>query len=102
MDRRQKLQSLLKMVPGIEEVYYQPPAKARMVYPCIRYTRSRPRVARADNMGYRFTQGYEVMVITRDPDSPAPQYIVEHFPMAEINNIYAVENLYHTSITLYF
>lgn len=102
MDRRLKLQSLLKTVPGIKEVYYQPPAKARMTYPCIRFTRGRVRAGRADNMAYRFTQGYEVLVITRDPDSPAPQYIAEHFQMAEINNMYVVDNLYHTSITLYF
>lgn len=73
-----------------------------MVYPCIRYSRGRPRTNRADNGAYRFTQGYELIVITPDPDSPVPKYIVEHFQMAEINTTYVMDNLYHTSITLYY
>lgn len=101
MDRRLKLQENLEKVPGTKKVYFQPPASVRMVYPCIRYNRGRPRTRRADNLAYHFTQAYELTVITPDPDSPAPQYIVEHFPMAEINTTYVVNNLYHTQITLY-
>lgn len=102
MDRRLKLQSLLEKVPGIKKVYFQPPASVRMVYPCIRYNRGRPRTARADDAAYRYTQAYELIVITSDPDSPIPQYIAEHFPMAEVNTTYVADNLYHTSITLYY
>lgn len=53
-------------------------------------------------MAYRFIQGYELIVIDRNPDSPIPQYIVEHFQMAVINTTYVADNLYHTLITLYF
>lgn len=102
MDRRLILQDRLERVPGVSRVYFQPPANVRMVYPCVRYSRSRPSSLRADDMAYRFIQGYELIVIDRNPDSPIPQYIVEHFQMAVINATYVVDNLYHTPITLYF
>lgn len=102
MDRRLILQEKLEEIPGVREVYFQPPASVRMKYPCVRYNRSRTRVYRADNRAYRFIQGYELMVIDQDPDSPIARYIVENFEMAEINTTYVSNNLYHTSITLYF
>lgn len=102
MDRRLILHQRLKEVPGVEEAYFQPPKSARMVYPCIRYHKSRPATDKADDRTYRFVQGYELIVIETDPDSPIARYIVEHFPMAEINTQYVSNNLYHTPITLYF
>lgn len=102
MDRRQKLQELLEKVPRVKKVYFQPPAEVRMIYPCIRYYRTRARTERADNMAYRFTQCYELIVIDSDPDSQIARYIVENFQMAELNPGYVANNLYHTPITLYY
>lgn len=102
MDRRLMLQEDLEKIPGVEKVYFQPPANVRMVYPCIRFGRGRPRTFRADDKAYRFIQGYELIVIDSDPDSPISKYVVENFPMAEINTTYVSDNLYHTSITLYY
>lgn len=102
MDRRLTLQENLERIPKVKKVYFQPPASIRMVYPCIRFTRGRPRISWADDRAYRFTQGYELMVIDPDPDSQIARYIVENFPMAEINATYVSDNLYHTPITLYY
>lgn len=101
-DRRLKLDELLKKVPGIKKTYFQPPANVSMTYPCIRYYRVRPDTDKADDMTYRFTQCYELIVIEYDPDSEIARYIVEHFQMATINTVYVTNNLYHTSITLYY
>lgn len=102
MDRRLKLHKLLEEIPGVKEVYFQPPGSVQMIYPCIRYKKGRPSTDRADNRLYRFAQGYELMVLETDPDSPIAKYIVENFQMAEINTVFVSNNLYHTSITLYF
>lgn len=102
MDRRLDLQMKLEEIPGVKRAYFQPPSSVMMEYPCVRYARSKARLLRADNQAYRFTQGYELMVIDPDPDSQIPKYIVDFFPMAEINSVYISENLYHTSITLYY
>lgn len=102
MDRRQQLHLLLLNTPEIERVYFQPPDDVKMMYPCIRYNREDARVSRADNMAYRFTQRYTLIVITRNPDSKAPEYLVRHFPMCSIDRSYTADNLYHTSLTLYY
>lgn len=102
MDRRLNLQKLLEEVPKVRKVYFQPPENLKMEYPCIRYYRVRPSTDKADDMTYRFTQCYELIVIDSDPDSQIARYIVENFQMAEMNTTYASNNLYHTSITLYF
>lgn len=102
MDRRLKLNELLEQVPTVKKAYFQPPENVKMEYPCIRYYRGRPSTDRADNVAYRYTQCYELIVIDPDPDSQIARYIVEHFPMAQINPTYVSNNLYHTPITLYF
>lgn len=102
MDRRLTLQERLEQVPTIKAVYFQPPENIRMEYPCIRYYRVRPSVDRANDKVYRYTQCYELIVIDPDPDSQVAEYIATHFPMAEVNTTYASNDLYHTSITLYY
>lgn len=102
MDRRLKLHKLLLQIPGIRNAYFQPPENEKMVYPCIRYYRTRPSTDKADDMTYRFIQCYELIVIEMDPDSPIARYIVEHFQYAESNTMYVANNLYHTPITLYY
>lgn len=101
MGRRQTLDEDLRKTPGIEKVYFQPPASLSMVYPCIRYSRDNARIFKADNQGYRFVQRYLLTVITRDPDSEVPEYLVAHFPMCSIDRYYTVDNLYHIVLTLY-
>lgn len=101
MDRRLILQNQLEMIPGVKKVYFQPPASVRMEYPCIRFSKGRPKTLRADDKVYQFVQGYELIVIETNPDSKIAQYIIENFQMAEINTAYVSNNLYHTSITLY-
>lgn len=102
MDRRLKLQSQLEQIPTVKEVYFQPPESVKMVYPCIRYYRTRARTDKADDLTYRFVQCYDLIIIDADPDSTIARYIVEHFPMAELNSTYVADNLYHASITLYY
>lgn len=102
MDRRLKLHSRLEAIPEIKAAYFQPPEDKSMDYPCIRYYRTRPSTDKADDMTYRFTQCYDLIVIDIDPDSPIARYVVEHFPMTEINTTFVSNNLYHTSITLYY
>lgn len=102
MDRRQKLHLKLKETPGIKKVYFQPPTGKLMEYPCLRYNREDARLAKADNLTYRFTQRYTLTVITRDPDSPTAEYLVKNFPMCSIDRNYTADNLYHTVLTLYY
>lgn len=102
MDRRQKLHLKLVQTPGIKRVYFQPPASISMEYPCIRYVREAPDTRNANNLLYRYTDRYTLTVITRNPDSDAPRYLVEHFQMCSIDRAYTADNLYHTVLTLFY
>lgn len=102
MDRRRILHLELKETPGIKKVYFQPPEDVIMEYSCIRYNREGARLAKADNLAYRFTQRYTLYVITQDPDCQVPKYLVEHFQMCSIDRSYTADNLYHTVLTLFY
>lgn len=101
MGQRRILHQKLVATPGVKKVYFQPPDKTRLVYPCIRYVREVPSVRRANNSVYRYADRYTLTVITLDPDCNAPKYLVEHFPMCSIDRVYIADNLYHTVLTLY-
>lgn len=102
MDRRQKLQMKLEETPRIKGVYFQPPEGFKMQYPCIRYNREDARTSKADNLTYRFTQRYTLMVITRDPDDGTAKWLVENLPMCSIDRTYVTNNLYHSVLTLFY
>lgn len=99
--RRILLQGRLEAIPGVKKVYFQPPATVKMVYPAIRYEVDRFWTANANNRAYRFHRRYTVTEIDRDPDSPIPGVIQTEFPMCEMTNAYAADNLYHRVFTIY-
>lgn len=98
MELHQKLIQIL----GSNNVYFQPPATVKMQYPCIVYNRMAGDTNFADNIPYMFTQGYEVLLIYKDPDSPLVQKLATGFPMIRLNRHYVAENLNHEAYTLYY
>ena len=83
-------------------VYYDPPASVLMKYDAIRYKLSSKDLKRANNRIYRSTNEYEAIFITRDPDSPIPDTILEHFEMCSFGKPYVADNLYHFPFTIYY
>lgn len=84
-----------------ENVYFQPPPKHMMDYPCIVYNRSGIKTDHADNTPYNQTKRYEVTVIDRDPDSPITDKVAM-LPLCSYDRSFAVDNLNHDVFTLYF
>ncbi len=82
-------------------VYFQPPAKAELHYPCIIYERNYAVTEFADNSPYRFTQRYMVTVIDRDPDSDIPHKVAS-MPMSMFDRFYAVDDLNHDVYVVFF
>lgn len=72
-----------------------------MEYPCIRYERDSAETQFAGNRPYRYTKRYQVMVITREVDSPVPDKIAE-LPMCVFDRHYKVDKLNHDVFNLYF
>jgi len=100
MDDRLKLHDrLLTFSPN---VYYQPPSDVKMIYPCIVYSKSdKSRKFGNDNV-YLAIQGYKLTVIDRDPDSNIADRIEDVFQYCSIDQYYTVDNLNHTTLTLYY
>lgn len=98
---RSELQTLLRILLGSNNVYFQPPANVQMKYPCIVYGRDFASVRHAANVPYIHTKRYQVTVITQDPDSDIPDKIAA-LPMSSFQRFYAVDNLNHDVFDLFF
>src|SRR5690606_5448971 len=92
-------EDLLQFAPN---VYFQPPSGFRMKYPCIVYNKVNKSTSLANNSIYLSKQGYNLMVIDQDPDSKIADNVGEHFQYCSINQYYTVDNLNHTTLTLYY
>ena len=96
---------LLKLCPN---AYFQPPAGFSMKYPCIVYAKAKPDIVRANNQVYGMHTAYTLTVIESDPEDHdedklgLPETIVQSFAMCDWNTQYVADNLYHTSLTLYY
>lgn len=87
---------------GSRNVYFQPPESVKMQYDCIRYSRSGIDSEYADDKPYKSINEYQVIVITRDPDSPIPDAILGHFQMCSFVRAYTSNNLNHTILNLFY
>lgn len=99
MASRVDLHNLLKQLLGIDNVYYQAPA--RMDYPAIKYTKLRPDVKYANDKKYLNKKAYQIIVISRRPDDPVIDKILA-LPLSSYDRWYAADGLNHDVITLYF
>ena len=102
MTSRIELQAILEEILGSRNVYFQPPETVKMKYDAIRYELSNKDIKRANNRLYLFTNCYDGVVITQDPDTAIPDAILSHFEMCSFGRPYVADNLNHYPFTLYF
>lgn len=101
MDRRLKLHEILLKINGGKNVYHQPPESVKMAYDAIRYSRKNIQSRYANNVIYSKMNCYELTVISRDPDCPLVDKILE-LPYCSFDRQYVVDNLNHFVLTLYY
>lgn len=99
MASRTELHRVLVDLLGSDKVYYQPPS--RMEYPCIKYSLSDIEIAKADDTAYSKHRRYEVIVISKSPDHPVIDKLLDMM-YASYDRRYVADNLYHDVITLYY
>lgn len=102
MGRRLKLQTELEELLGTRNVYFQPPESKKLQYDCIIYSRSNIASEKANNKNYINTDRYDVMFLSRDPDSEMPYKILNHFEYCTYGRHYVADNIYHDVFTLYY
>lgn len=100
--RRLILQHKLVALLGSSNVYFQPPNKTMLKYPCFIYRREATKVFRADDKGYLKTPKYTLMYVTKNPDDPMIDRILDEFEHIEHDRFFVQDNLNQHSYTLYF
>lgn len=90
---------LLQFLPN---VYFRQPSNINMQYPCIVYTKTGAFKNSANNGSYRRIFEYQLTVIEHDPDGTVADRIDEHFDYASLGQYFVVDNLNHTTLTLYY
>lgn len=102
MDRRLQLHQKLRALLGTGNVYFQPPESVKLIYPCIIYKRSTPKVTYADNNPYTYKQAYQITIIDSDPDSPLIKAMIFAFESIRCDTHYTKDNLNHDVFTVYY
>lgn len=101
MGTRLELQTLLEAVTETENVYFQPPLNLKMSIPCVKYSLDYQAKEPADNSAFIVNRRYQVIYITKDPDSPIPDRLVR-LPTVAFERAYTADNLYHYVYRIYF
>ena len=101
MASRLKLQNLLEDLLGSRNVYYQPPNNLQMEYTAIRYSKAKPDTKHANDKVYMKTNCYEIIVISKSPDNPVMDKIM-NLPYCSYYRNYVCDNLNHDVFTLYY
>lgn len=95
------LQKALEDILGSANVYYQPPANLRIIYPCIIYRKSKIHTIKADNRFYGRANEYTITYVSRTVDDDVILKILE-LEMCTHDRRYTSDNLYHDVFTVYF
>ena len=101
MRARLELHAILKAIPGVREVYFQPPESIKLNYPCIIYNLDRSEAHHADNKKYIHKNRYTITVIDKNPDSVIPGSVTD-LDYCAFDRFFTSDNLNHYVFTLYF
>lgn len=95
--KRLAIHNKLTEILGSNNVYFQPPANVKLVYPCLIYSRRTGDRFNADDMAYRYSQSYDLTYISRNPDDGMVRKIMTEMPYARYDRHFTSDNLHHDS-----
>lgn len=101
MASQETLQVLLEGLLGSRNVYYQPPDGLSMLYPAIRYSKSKIQGDFANNAMYSKRTRYELILIDPDPDNPVIDELLR-LPYCSHDRCYPANGLNHDVFTIYY
>lgn len=102
MAKQRELQKKLCDVLGSKHVYFQPPESIKLVYPCIVYRLETPEDRHANNRVYISNDRWTLTLIEYNPLSTVADDLVSHFSMCRKTQRFTADNLYHTTLQLYY
>ena len=101
MANRLYLHTIFEEILGSKNVYFQPPESKKMEYPAIKYSMDGIDKRSADDTAYMLTKKYELIVISKKPDHPVIDKLLQ-LPMCRLDTHYISDNLNHDVFTLYY
>lgn len=103
MKSRTELQTELEQLLGSRNVYFQPPENIKMKYPCFVYERSAMDMKLADNNKYNKYFRYQVMYITKEPDTnDFIAKVLDTFDYIRYSRHFIMDSLHHDVFDLYY
>lgn len=90
---------LLKIAP---KAYYNPPASAKMQYPCFRYKLTPPKILRADNRLYKQFPCYTVTYISLNVADDKVNEILTRFKSCKLDTHFINDGLNHYVFTIFY
>lgn len=96
MGSRIDFDNILRAIPGIDHVYFQPPESKKLEYPCIIYSDSQSDPTFADDEVYTLPHRYVVRLIClpKDFDGSLKDRITKILK-TPMRQVYAKDGLYH-------
>lgn len=101
MGDRLKLHEVFCNILGSRNAYFQPPESVTMKYPAIIYSLSDIENNHADDLAYKKSKVYEVVLIDPNPDNNFVDKLVA-LPYCRFSRYYPANNLNHYVFTLYY
>lgn len=98
---RLSLHDLLVSLLGSPNVYFQPPSKLSLDYPCIIYKLDDIDNVHANDRKYLRTRRYLVTVVDKNPDTIIPDKILD-LPYSSFEDNFVNDNLNHYICSLYY
>lgn len=102
MTNRLKLQSELESLVGNKNVYFQPPASVKLLYPCVVYNIGSGEAKYANNKLYGYDHSYDVVFIFKRPNIDIIEQVLEAIPMSRLTRSYCSDGLNHYAFTIYY
>lgn len=101
MASRLNLQTELEALP-VEKVYFQPPESVKLQYDCIVYNLSTIESWKANNQSYYNEREYQLTLITKNPDNPLIDLLLNSFEKISFLRHFTSANLNHYVYRLYY
>ena len=98
----EELREIQKTCLGYHNTYFGPIEGTRLKYDCVIYKMTTMDENKANNKTYVNRPVYDVTVISRNPETPVPWAIQNHFERCSPGKFFVTENLYHFPFTIIY
>lgn len=96
----QKLSGIASSVSDNCKVYFQPPEKLKLEYPCIIYKLERVNTTHASNSNYKRNYQFQVMFISRKARLDVVE-LIEDLEWCTLSNVNTSDGLYQYTFAIY-